>query len=149
MRLAVALILSAALLSGCLAQREPLPGTNGIAVAYASQSQMPGCNGQWRPQEMTILLSYGAPEWVVAHEVSHAADTLGSYQIALRLIGNPRGLERQMSIAREIATHADALGGTPLAYWKALHIRYGDSAVQHPEILAAVRIPSLAMKAKK
>lgn len=140
-----ALILLPLLLTAC-AQREALTGTNGIRVEYASQAIIGGHDGQWRPVEHAILLRYGAPDYTLAHEACHSADTLGSYRQALRLIGNPSGLDRQVAIAWRIADMADANGGD---YWRALRSLYGNDAVQHPEILAQLKAPGLVAKAKK
>lgn len=138
------------LLCSCVAQREPLAGTNGIRVEYASQSVMPGLDGYWDAKASTILLRYGAAEWTMCHEVAHASDTLKGYRTALALVGNPVGLERQMAIARKVADRADTLGGRPMDYWRALYEMHGEVAIAgHVEILAAVSMPWLAARTQK
>lgn len=88
--------------------------------------------GTYHYKDNTIRLSSVSPRATLAHEMCHAADHFGSFQLAMECLGacDVPGYDICLDILER--TKHDK---RPLAHWKALQDLCGTFAVNHREII--------------
>lgn len=102
--------------------------------------QRDGVAGQWDHNNRTIYLSAMTARWTWAHELCHAADSMGiTYQQALMMAGKlPPHLSHHQDLARQVSIASARIGG-PFAHWIALARICGPAAVGHDDIMKHIR----------
>lgn len=98
--------------------------------------------GQWDAENRIIYLStMNINKWTLAHEIAHAADTVGNYELAFNMVGyiDPKhGLSNQLAVAVQVKNESLKYSGR-FAHWMALYKLFGTPSVGHSEIMSEIR----------
>lgn len=100
----------------------------------------PGLAGQWHRDTLTVDLCYNRPRSTLAHELCHAADSMGLplQTILARMANLTDQLGPEYTLAVEVAQKASTLRGSD-THWRALRDICGSWAVGHHEILQRIK----------
>lgn len=101
---------------------------------------VPGLAGRWHPFTQTVDLSWSRHRCTLAHELCHAADSMGlPLQTVLTRLGNLSAqLGPEYALAVQVAQKASTLQGSD-THWRALRDICGSWAVGHSDILARIK----------
>ena len=124
----------------CSCSRDMSPPTITQAEISTKFRHVDGWHGHWDRDTRTIYLSANPTRATWAHELCHAADSMGlPYHQVLLMAGNlPPNLSHLQDIAKQVSLLAMRSPG-PRSHWIALGRICGAHAIGHPEILAHVR----------
>jgi hypothetical protein len=125
--------------TGCGEKRMSWVVNPGAQIKVVMSGEVPDIYlGLWDAQNLTIYINTrDYSQYTLAHELCHAADTVGSFDKAFDMIGyiDPKyNISDQVAVARKVKSESLKYNGK-YAHWMALYKLHGAWAVRHREIM--------------